>query len=227
MATAKNVTEGGASGHTPEPAQQAQQGQQSAVQGNQTLQGSQSQSAQRGEGAQHRQGDQVAVQEGRGAAGQNRRERGVASYGRDPFSMVQQLADEMDQLFDSFFYGAPGRRQGQQNRAPSLWAPELEIRDEGNQLRISADLPGVSKENVKVEMQDGMLVIQGERREERTEGGEQGFTRTERRYGSFYRAIPLPEGADLEQGQAQMRDGVLEITVPLTQKQARRLEIKS
>jgi HSP20 family protein len=227
MATAKNVTEGGASGHTPESGHQAQQGQQSASQANQTLQGSQSQSAQRGEAAQRQQGDELAVQ-GRGGAVQNRRERGLASYGRDPFSMVQQLADEMDQLFGSFFYGAPGRGQRQQNRAPSLWAPELEIKEEGNQLRISADLPGVAKDNVKVEMQDGMLVIQGERREERTEGGEQqGFTRTERRYGSFYRAIPLPEGVDLEQAQAQMKDGVLEITVPLTQKQARRLEIKS
>jgi HSP20 family protein len=224
MATAKTVTEGGASGHTPEPGQQAQQGQQSASQTNQTLQGSQPQSAQRAEGAQRQQGDQVAVQQG--GAVQNRRERG--SYGRDPFSMVQQLADEMDQLFGSLFYGAPGRRQGQQNRAPTLWAPELEIKEEGNQLRISADLPGVSKDNVKVEMQDGVLVIQGERREERTEGGEgQGFTRTERRYGSFYRAIPLPEAADLERAQAQMKDGVLEITVPLTERQARRLEIKS
>jgi HSP20 family protein len=226
MATAKTVTEG-ASGHTPEPGQQTQQGQQSESQTNQTLQGSQPQSAQRAEGTQRQQGEQVAVQ-GQGGAVQSRRERGLASYGRDPFSMVQQLADEMDQLFGSLVYGAPGRRQGQQNRAPTLWAPELEIKEEGNQLRISADLPGVSKDNVRVEMQDGVLVIQGERREERTEGGEdQGFTRTERRYGSFYRAIPLPESADVEHAQAQMKDGVLEITVPLTEKQARRLEIKS
>ena len=226
MATAKNVTEGGASGHTPEAGQEAQQGQQRASQ-NQSLQGSASASGQRAEGGQ-RQGEQVAVQGSQGGGLQNRREGGLARYSRDPFAMVQQLADEMDHLFDSFFYGAPARRQAQQNRAPSLWAPELEIKEEGNQLRICADLPGVSKDNVKVELQEGTLVIQGERREERKAGGEQqGFTRTERRYGSFFRAIPLPEGANLEQAQAQMKDGVLEITVPITEKQARRLEIKS
>jgi HSP20 family protein len=73
-------------------------------------------------------------------------------------------------------------------------------------------------------------VIQGERREERTEGGgeQQGFRRSERRYGSFYRAIPLPDYVDAEKAEARMKDGVLNITLPITEarRQARRLEIQ-
>jgi HSP20 family protein len=72
-----------------------------------------------------------------------------------------------------------------------------------------------------------MTMVEGERREERTEGGEQqGFHRSERRYGSFYRSIPLPEGTEAEKAEARMKDGALEITVPVAQKQTRRLEIQ-
>lgn len=215
MAKTSTTSQQDASTRTSEAGQQAAQ--------EQGLQGSQQ------SGSQARQQDQVAVQQGQRGGVQNRGgQQGLARYGRDPFSMMQQFADEMDQLFDSFFYGTPARRSGRQSSAPTLWAPEVELSQSGNELRVCVDLPGVPKENVKIEVQDGALVLQGERREERTEGGEQeGFRRTERRYGSFYRVIPLPEGADAEQAQAQMKDGVLEITVPLApEKQPRRLEIK-
>jgi HSP20 family protein len=107
--------------------------------------------------------------------------------------------------------------------------PEVEMREEGNQLQVCVDLPGLTKDNVKVDVEDGALVVQGERHEERSEGGEQqGFRRSERRYGSFYRAIPLPEHVDAEKAQAQMKDGVLRVTFPLSeQRKGRRLEISS
>jgi HSP20 family protein len=164
--------------------------------------------------------------EGRGAV-QERRQGGLARYSRDPFEMMQRLSDEMDELFESFFHGRPLARSRGQSRLQNLWAPEVELREEGNQLRVQVDLPGVSKENVKVDVREGMLTIEGERREERTEGGEQqGLRRSERRYGSFYRSIPLPEGAQADKAEARMKEGVLEITVPITQKQTRRLEIQ-
>jgi HSP20 family protein len=111
----------------------------------------------------------------------------------------------------------------------SLWAPEVDISEEGNQLRVCVDLPGISKDNVKIDVQEGALVIEGERREERTEGGEeQGFRRSQRRYGSFYRAIPLPDYVDTEKAEARMKEGVLNITFPITEerKRGRRLEIQ-
>ena len=142
---------------------------------------------------------------------------GVSRYGRDPFETMQRISEEMDQLFDSFFYGRPIARQARHSGHAglhSLWAPEVEMCEEGNQLRVCVDLPGVPKENVKIDIHEGMLAIQGERREARTEGGEQqGFRRSERRYGSFYRTISLPESVESEKAQANMKDGVLEILI--------------
>jgi HSP20 family protein len=195
-----------------QPSQHGAQSQSSSLQGSQQAGGPLS---------DQQSGGQGGVQSARGA--------GTARYSRDPFTMVHQLADEMDQLFDSFFYGGtPSRRSGRQSAAPTLWAPEVELAQEGNQLRLCVDLPGVSKENVNVQFEEGALIIQGERRDERRQGGEQqGYRRTELRYGSFYRAIPLPEGVNVEQAQAQMKDGVLEITIPLApEKQPRKLDIK-
>jgi HSP20 family protein len=169
----------------------------------------------------------VAV--GHGGTVQQRGQSGVSRYGRDPFEMMQRLSEEMDQVFDSFFYGRPLARQARHAGLQSLWAPEVELCEEGNKLRVCVDLPGVPKDNVKIDIHEGMLTIQGERREERTEGGEgQGFRRSERRYGSFYRTIPLPEGVEAEKADARMKDGVLEISIPITPaKQPRRLEIQS
>lgn len=181
------------------------------------------------EGSRQSAGQRQEVEVGRGRdAGQTERRQGIARYGRDPFSAMQRLSEEMDELFESFFYGRPGARGARQSQLQSLWAPEVEMTEEGSQLRVCVDLPGIPKDHVKVDIHEGVLTIQGERREERTEGGEQqGFRRSERRYGSFYRSIPLPEGVESEKAEAQMKDGVLQITLPMTPpKQAKRLEIK-
>jgi HSP20 family protein len=85
--------------------------------------------------------------------------------------------------------------------------------ERGGKLVIRADLPGLTKKDVKVEIRDDTVCIQGERRQERESKGK-GFYRSERSYGSFYREVPLPEGADPEKGTATFKDGVLEVTVP-------------
>jgi HSP20 family protein len=217
-------SQAGAAGHTPEPGQgeREQRNTQSKQAATPAAQGQQLQ----GSGAA--QGQDVSVGQGGTTGGVERpRGHGLAAHGRDPFAMMERLSQEMDQLFDSFFYGRPAARGARQSQVPSLWAPEVDLCEEGNQLRVSVDLPGVPKDAVRIDIQEGMLTIHGERREERTEGGEQqGFRRTERRYGSFYRSIPLPDGADAEQAQARMKEGVLEITIPLAQKQGRRLQIE-
>jgi HSP20 family protein len=166
-------------------------------------------------------------QDPQGGAVQERRRSGIARYATDPFELMERVSDEMDELFSSLLHGRPLARSGGQSRLQNLWAPAVELSEEGNQLRISLDLPGVPRENVKIDVRDGMLTIQGERREERSEGAEQqGFRRSERRYGSFYRAISLPDGADTDNAQAQLKDGVLEVRVPVAVKQPRRLEIQ-
>jgi HSP20 family protein len=92
---------------------------------------------------------------------------------------------------------------------------------------VRADLPGLTKEDVKVELTENLLMISGERKEEKEEKRE-GFYRSERSYGSFYREVPLPEGAMTEKAAATFRNGVLEITIPAAKLEpsTRKLEIK-
>jgi len=100
------------------------------------------------------------------------------------------------------------------------------LRNDG-QLMVRADLPGLKKEDVKVELTNDMLTISGERKEENEEKRE-GFYRSERSYGSFCRQIPLPDGVKTETANATFSNGVLEITMPAPkmEPQARNLEIK-
>ncbi|HEX7296972.1 MAG TPA: Hsp20/alpha crystallin family protein [Pyrinomonadaceae bacterium] len=126
-----------------------------------------------------------------------------------PFSFMRRFAEGMEQLFGDF--GVGGMPRGFNELA--LWTPQIEMFERENQLVIRADLPGLKKDDVQIELRDDSVVIQGERQEERKEERE-GFYSTERTYGRFYREIPLPEGADTDEATATFRDGVLEITMP-------------
>jgi HSP20 family protein len=133
-----------------------------------------------------------------------------------PLETMMRLSRDMDQLMGSFF-GFPrfNREQPQGAATTDLWQPRIDVRQEGDKLLISAELPGITRQDVRLETTDDGLAISGERGETREEGGrDRNYHLSERSYGSFYRAIPLPEGAMAEQAKATMRDGVLEITVP-------------
>lgn len=122
-----------------------------------------------------------------------------------------------------------GQRGGlQQQSFGSLWAPEVEVFERGNNLVVRADLPGLSRENVDVELDGDALIIRGERQND-VEDENEGFYRSERSYGSFYRAIPLPEGIDSSACNATFKDGVLEVTLPMPPQQpsrARRIDVR-
>ena len=142
----------------------------------------------------------------------------------NPFSLMRRFGEDMEQIFDEFGFGRLMPRNFEQMAA---WTPQVEILQRDDQLVIRADLPGLNKDNVNVELRDDAVVIRGERQEQHKEERE-GFFRTERTYGSFYREIPLPEGVDTSKATATFRDGVLEIAMPSSQGEARRrqLEIK-
>lgn len=149
-----------------------------------------------------------------------------------PFRMLERFADEMDHLFDDFGLGrgwlAP--RLGSEwlrSRRAEEWCPEIEMFQRNNDLVIRADLPGLAKDDVKVEVTEDAITIQGERRREHEEE-KAGVYRSERSYGSFCRVAALPEGAMTDQAKATFKNGVLEITMPAppeSVKRGRRLEI--
>ncbi len=102
-----------------------------------------------------------------------------------------------------------------QNSLP--WLPEVDILEEKDHYKIKADLPGVKKEDVKLSFEDGVLTLDGERKNE-TEQKETNYHRVERSYGRFVRSFNLGHEVDANKIQASYKDGVLEITVPKTEK---------
>jgi HSP20 family protein len=138
---------------------------------------------------------------------------------------MQRMADEMDRMFDDFGLGRRWLRPSWGETGAAIWAPEVEVFQKNNELTIRADLPGLKREDVTVDITDNEVCIQGERKHEKEEERE-GYYRSERGYGSFSRVIPLPEGAISEQAKANFKDGVLEITMPAPPaSKGRRLEI--
>lgn len=149
----------------------------------------------------------------------------LASRSANPFSMLERFADEMDRVFENFGFG--GLRSRQSGRGfgllsgEDIWTPELEIFHRNSELVIRADLPGLTKDDVKVDVSDNQVIIEGERQRQHEEERE-GVLRSERSYGRFYRAIPLPEGVIADQAKATFKNGVLEVTIPAPPEQARR-----
>lgn len=151
-----------------------------------------------------------------------------------PFAFMDRMTEEMDRVFDRVFrdFGVPRRLWGLRNlgglSAPEgTWTPRVETFQKGDRFIVRADLPGLKRDDVHVEVTDEAITIRGERREEREEERE-GFYHSEREYGQFYRTIPLPEGVISDSAQATFRNGVLEVSMPSAPLEAtrRRLEIK-
>jgi HSP20 family protein len=131
-------------------------------------------------------------------------------------ALLRQMTDELGRIFDRPFDRAfrwPMLRRFEFPE-PATWAPEIDVFERDGRLVTKVDLPGLKKEDVTVEVTDGHLAISGERKTE-TEETKDNVYRRERSYGSFYRAVPLPEGAKLEDVKATFADGVLEVSVPL------------
>ena len=117
---------------------------------------------------------------------------------------VDSLQSEVNRVFDAFFgNGAPRRR----------WVPAMDLVETDDNLVLRADLPGLSRDDVEIEIKDGVLTVSGERKAEHEEKSE-GFYRVERTFGRFSRSLSLPEGIDADRVAADVEDGVLEVRIP-------------
>ncbi len=134
--------------------------------------------------------------------------------GMGPYSLMRRMSEEMDRML--------ARSAGATEEERIAWAPVVEVAETQGDFIVRAELPGVKPEDVKLEVTGESIVLQGERKFEQEKQGEGGIHLTERRYGRFYRSIPLPEGANVDQAKAKFDNGVLEIRVPLEKKAQRR-----
>jgi HSP20 family protein len=133
----------------------------------------------------------------------------------NPFLVMRRLSEEMDRNFGRFL----GQEEG-----GSFWSPVIEVSQREGQLRVHAELPGLKPEDVHIEVANDQLIIQGERKSEQQQR-DKGVYRSERRYGRFYRAVPLPEGTSTENAKAQFNNGVLEISIPVPEQKSNRRQI--
>ena len=141
----------------------------------------------------------------------------------EPFEGLASLRREMDRLFEHFFERAPTAMFGD----GGTFEPAVEIADTKDNIVVKAQVPGVSKDNLHIDIRDDYLTLKGEMKEEKTTE-EQRFHRKEFRYGAFARTIPLPTAVKADQAAAQLKDGVLTITLPKgEQSKAKQIPIKT
>lgn len=126
----------------------------------------------------------------------------------DPFNMMERFFDE--EFFRPFF----GRWN--EPMATEAWHPAVDIRETNDAFEVTAELPGMTKKDVEVTVENNVLTIQGERRFDETVNRND-FRRVERAYGSFLRSFTLPRGVDADHVNANFNNGLLHITVPKTE----------
>lgn len=146
-----------------------------------------------------------------------------------PWQMMRRMQEDMDRLFGQFFEDTSGSTGVAGFGSPSLqgapqWAPSVDISQTNREWCIEADLPGVSKDQIEVSVQDRHLVLSAQMRQESDqgpdgsgEGDQRQYHRRERRYGYFQRVIPLPENIDERNIRCEFKSGVLTVHVPKTQ----------
>ncbi|WP_263787501.1 Hsp20/alpha crystallin family protein [Salinibacter grassmerensis] len=139
---------------------------------------------------------------------------------RTPNRAVRDLQREVDSIFDQFF----GR--GSDDDTSTVWAPRTDLSETDDAFRIRLDVPGMTKDDIAINLQNNTLTVSGERSSERQEEGEE-YVRVERAFGNFHRTFTLPNAVDPERVEATYDEGVLTINVPKTEKSTRRqIEIK-
>jgi HSP20 family protein len=136
----------------------------------------------------------------------------------DPTREVDTLQSEVNRVFDAFFGSGS-------HAATRRWVPAMDLVETDEHLVLKADLPGLERDDVAIEVKDGVLTVSGERKAEHEQKSE-GFYRVERSFGSFNRSLTLPRGVAAEGIEASFDKGVLEVRIPKPEEaKAQRIEI--
>jgi HSP20 family protein len=131
-------------------------------------------------------------------------------FALSPIALMREFTNDMERFFSG----------GVTTPEFKAWAPAVEVKRVNGTLLVTAELPGIKKEEVKIEATDAALIIEGERKSEKKDESE-GYEMTERFYGNFYRSIPLPEGVKADMAKAELKDGILKITMPVAEVKAK------
>jgi len=133
----------------------------------------------------------------------------LARVYRDPMDSFREFRGELDRVFNT-------NAAGYTDTATD-WVPAVDIKETKDAYEVVADVPGVEPKDIDVSLEDGVLTVKGERKSENKDEGE-GYTRTERTYGSFYRRFTLPDTADADNISAKTEHGVLKLHIPKKEK---------
>ncbi len=128
----------------------------------------------------------------------------------DPLRDLSSIQEKMNQLFEDTLSRTRGREEG---LSAGMWTPAVDIYETGESVVVKAELPGLTREQVGIEVKDGVLTLKGERKVEK-EVKEENYHRVERAYGTFQRSFSLPASVDQEKISATLKEGVLEVTLP-------------
>jgi HSP20 family protein len=146
----------------------------------------------------------------------------LASLWSDPFTELRRFTAEVDRAIGGLGFGRGfafpsfepfdlSKQVGEMAKA--VWSPQIEVLEREGMIVLRADLPGLGKDDISIEIEGNVIAIKGERRTQSEEKKEKYF-RSERSYGSFFRSFQLPDGADTSKAKATFKDGVLEVEVP-------------
>jgi HSP20 family protein len=128
----------------------------------------------------------------------------------DPFRELEDMTTRLNRFFDR---GSVRRGTAEDRDAFAQWSPSVDVQETDTEYLVKADLPAVKKEDVKVSVEDGILSLEGERKQEQEEKGKK-FHRVERSYGKFVRRLTVPTDVDQQKLTAEFKDGVLSVHLP-------------
>jgi HSP20 family protein len=155
-----------------------------------------------------------------------RRDAPVRREGEGPFLALQ---DEMNRVFDRFFHGVPSLWTEGGEWPAGGFSPRVDVSETDNDIRVTAELPGLDEKDIEVSVTRDALTIRGEKKEEK-ETRKEGYFHTERYFGSFTRTVPLPREVVTDKAEATFKKGVLTISLPKTEQvksETRKVQVKA